>query len=172
MSASRGPVAFMSDGWCELFRHAVEEAERLGLQITLNAGPGWTGSGGPWVKAEQSMQHLVAAETNVTGPTHFDAVLPRPAPRDPYFGAQGLPDEMLRAREDFYADVAVLAVPQTDAAVPHQGPRREGAVSATSLHIHAGRQTVHRAADTQRGGVPGSCHAGPGRHRADRPSAK
>ena len=36
----RGPVAFMSPQWCELFRHAVEEAERLGLQITLNAGPG------------------------------------------------------------------------------------------------------------------------------------
>ncbi|MHB8974603.1 MAG: glycosyl hydrolase [Pirellulaceae bacterium] len=112
----RGPTAFMSDRWCELFRHAVEEAERLGLQITLNAGPGWTGSGGPWVKAEQSMQHLVAAEVPVSGPMHFDAVLPRPAPREPYFGAAGLPAEMLRAREDFYADVAVLAVRQTDAA--------------------------------------------------------
>ena len=46
----------------------MEEAERLGLAITLNAGPGWTGSGGPWVKAEQSMQHLVASEIDVTGP--------------------------------------------------------------------------------------------------------
>ena len=46
-----------------LFKHAVSEAERLGLQITLNAGPGWTGSGGPWVKPEQSMQHIVASET-------------------------------------------------------------------------------------------------------------
>ena len=36
----RGPVAFMSDPWCALFKHAVEEAERLGLEITLNAGPG------------------------------------------------------------------------------------------------------------------------------------
>ena len=75
----RGPVEFMSPEWRQLFKHAVKEAERLGLQITLNAGPGWTGSGGPWVKPEQSMQHIVASETEVTGPGRFDGILPRPA---------------------------------------------------------------------------------------------
>ncbi len=113
----RGPVAFMSDPWCGLLRHAVEEAERLGLAITLNAGPGWTGSGGPWVPPEQSMQHLVASETEVTGPVRFDAVLPRPDPRPPYFGMAGLPDEMLQSRLAFYADEAVLAVRRTDPTV-------------------------------------------------------
>src|SRR5512139_3199110 len=63
----KGPVRFMSEPWRALFKHAVTEAERLGLEITLNAGPGWTGSGGPWVKAEQSMQHIVAGETSVAG---------------------------------------------------------------------------------------------------------
>ena len=107
----RGPVAFMSDQWCGLFKHAVEEAERLGLEITLNAGPGWTGSGGPWVKAEQSMQHLVASSVEVVGPAHFHKSLPRPEPRKPFFGSAGLPRELIEARNDFYADVAVLAVP-------------------------------------------------------------
>ncbi|NTV82061.1 MAG: hypothetical protein HGA24_11645 [Candidatus Aminicenantes bacterium] len=45
----RGPVEFMSPEWRVLFKHVVREAERLGLEVTLNAGPGWTGSGGPWV---------------------------------------------------------------------------------------------------------------------------
>ncbi len=67
----RGPVKFMSPDWRALFKHAVDEAERLGLQITLNAGPGWTGSGGPWVKPEQSMQHLVASAVEVAGPQAF-----------------------------------------------------------------------------------------------------
>ena len=107
----RGPIAFMSDQWCDLFKHAVEEAERLGLEITLNAGPGWTGSGGPWVKAEQSMQHLVASAVELVGPAHFRKVLPRPEPRTPFFGNAGLPRELIQARNDFYADVAVLAVP-------------------------------------------------------------
>jgi hypothetical protein len=107
----RGPVKFMSNEWRQIFRHAVKEAERLGLQITLNAGPGWTGSGGPWVKPEQSMQHLVASESAITGPTNFDAALPQPAPRKPYFGTGGLPAELLKAQNEFYRDVAVLAFP-------------------------------------------------------------
>lgn len=116
----RGPVEFMSEEWRALFKHAVEEAERLGLEITLNAGPGWTGSGGPWVKTEESMQHLVSSAVDVSGGTTFDAVLPLPEPRKPYFGEEGLPAELLQARERFYADVAVLAVPKTpeDARIP------------------------------------------------------
>lgn len=107
----RGPVKFMSPEWRRLFKHAVREAERLGMQITLNAGPGWTGSGGPWVKPEQSMQHLVASAVEVTGPTNFRAALPQPQPRQPYFGTGGLPAELLKAQNEFYRDVAVLAFP-------------------------------------------------------------
>ena len=110
----RGPVEFMSDAWQGLFKHAVEEAERLGLQITLNAGPGWTGSGGPWVKAEQSMQHLVASAVEVSGPAHVDRILPRPEPRPPYFGEGGLPEWLLKARTEFYVDEAVLAFPHVN----------------------------------------------------------
>ena len=46
----RGPVEFMSEEWQDLFVHAVREAERLGIKILLGAGPGWCGSGGPWVR--------------------------------------------------------------------------------------------------------------------------
>ncbi|RPJ22317.1 MAG: hypothetical protein EHM35_18355, partial [Planctomycetaceae bacterium] len=108
-----GPVKFMSEPWRGLFKHAVTEAERLGLQITLNAGPGWTGSGGPWVKPEQSMQHIVAGETSVTGGQHFDAILPQPQPRPPFFGP--VPKEMEASWADFYRDVAVLAFPSPEA---------------------------------------------------------
>ena len=108
----RGPVEFMSDAWRELFKHAVEEAERLGLEITLNAGPGWTGSGGPWVKVEASMQHLVASAFEISGGTTIDVHLPVPDSRKPYFGESGLPEQMIHAREIFYADVAVMAFPK------------------------------------------------------------
>jgi alpha-L-rhamnosidase len=58
----RGKVDFLSDEWQELFSHAVREAERLGIRIILGSGPGWAGSGGPWVTPSQSMMHLVAGE--------------------------------------------------------------------------------------------------------------
>lgn len=105
----RGPVRFMSEPWRAMFKHAVTEAERLGLQITLNAGPGWTGSGGPWVKPEQSMQHVVASETKVTGGHRFDGLLPQPQPRPPFFGP--VPAELEPLRTGFYRDIAVLAFP-------------------------------------------------------------
>jgi hypothetical protein len=113
----RGPVEFMSPEWRGLFKHVIKEAERLGLEVTLNAGPGWTGSGGPWVKPEQSMQHIVAAATDVSGPSRFDAVLPRPARRPAFFGEGGLPQTIKDTMDGFYRDVAVLAFP-TPAAGP------------------------------------------------------
>jgi hypothetical protein len=113
----RGPVEFMSPDWRRLFKHVVKEAERLGLEVTLNAGPGWTGSGGPWVKPEQSMQHIVAAAAETAGPSRFDAVLPRPARRPAFFGEGGLPPEIKKTMDGYYRDVAVLAFP-TPAAGP------------------------------------------------------
>ncbi|MBI5693975.1 MAG: glycosyl hydrolase [Verrucomicrobia bacterium] len=105
----RGPVEFMSPAWRELFGHAVREADRLGIEIALGTGPGWCGTGGPWVKPEQSMQHLVASETTVTGPQRFAGPLPRPAPRTPFFGERTLTPELARLWKEYYRDVAVLA---------------------------------------------------------------
>jgi hypothetical protein len=112
----RGPVEFMSAEWRRLFAHAVREAERLGLEITLNAGPGWTGSGGPWVKPEQSMRHIVASATLVSGPRRFDDILTRPARRPGFFGDGLLPPDLEKIKNDYYRDVAVLAFPTPPAA--------------------------------------------------------
>ena len=106
-----GPVKFMSPEWRGMLAHAFSEADRLGLQLSLAAGPGWCGTGGPWISPEQSMQHLVASETLVTGPKAFDGALPQPKPRTPYFGEDTLTPELKKAWKEFYRDVAVLAFP-------------------------------------------------------------
>lgn len=107
----RGPVKFMSAQWRELLAHAFAEADRLGLEIALGSGPGWCGTGGPWVKPEQSMQHLVASEATASGPSKFDAILPKPQPRKPFFGEGTLTPELRKVWREFYRDVAVLAFP-------------------------------------------------------------
>ena len=98
-----GPVKFMSDEWQDCFVNAVRHAERLGIDITLGAGPGWTGSGGPWVKPEQSMQHLVFSATETEGPATFDGVLPVPGQRSTTWHTM---------RSPFYGDVVVYAFPK------------------------------------------------------------
>jgi hypothetical protein len=89
-----GPVGFMSQDWRALFSHAVAEAERLGLEINMNDDAGWNGSGGPWIKPEQSMQKVVWSETDVSGPRRFAGVLPQP-----------------QMTAGYYRDIAVLAFP-------------------------------------------------------------
>jgi hypothetical protein len=111
----RGKVDFLSAEWQELFKHAVKESERLGIEITLGVGPGWTGSGGPWVPAAQSMQHLVASTTVVSG--NGIIKLPLPLPKQPYFGEGSFTPELKKQWNDFYKDVAVLAFPTP---APHQ----------------------------------------------------
>jgi len=108
----RGTVDYMSEEWQELFVHAVHECERLGIKMVLGIGPGWNGSGGPWVEGEQSMQHLVSSSVTVTGGKGVqDIVLPVPQPKRPFFGKGAFTPEALKKWEDYYSDVAVLAFP-------------------------------------------------------------
>jgi len=106
-----GPVKFMSPAWRTLFKHVVDEAERCGIQVTLMSGPGWTGSGGPWVTPEESMQNIVGSSITVTGPAHFEGSLPQPARRPSFFGEGHLPPAMEKAKDEYYRDVAVVAFP-------------------------------------------------------------
>jgi hypothetical protein len=102
----KGPVKFMSEPWQELFAMMVHAAERLGIDISLGTGPGWCGSGGPWVTPEQSMQHLVFSVVEVTGPQNYSAMLPLPEQRSTEFHTLASP---------YYADVAVWALPNRKA---------------------------------------------------------
>ena len=107
----RGKVNFLSEEWQELYKHAVNEADRLGIRLILGSGPGWAGSGGPWVKPEQSMIHLVSSDTTVSGPADFDAIIPVPKPREPYFGDGSLTPHLKDIRNKWYRDVAMMAFP-------------------------------------------------------------
>ena len=107
----RGKVDFLSEEWQGLYVHAVRESERLGIQIVMGSGPGWAGSGGPWVKPEQSMMHLVTSSTVVHGPLVFKGQLGKPEARTPFFGAGILTPELKQIRDGWYEDVALLAYP-------------------------------------------------------------
>ena len=107
----RGKVDFLSEEWQELYKHAVREAERLGIRVILGSGPGWAGSGGPWVTPAQSMMHLVASDTTVSGSADFNSILPLPKPKKPFFEEASLTQTLKQQRDDWYEDVVVLAFP-------------------------------------------------------------
>ncbi len=90
--APHGPD-FFSPAWRELFKHALREADRLGLDMSLNIQSGWN-LGGPMVKPEEAPKKLVWTEARVSGGTKLKLNLAQPE------GSDG-----------FYRDLFVLAVP-------------------------------------------------------------
>ena len=87
----RGSVKALTDPWWGMVEHAIREGGRLGVNIGMFNCPGWSQSGGPWIKPEQAMRYMVSAERRVTGPARFEERLP--VPKEPF------------------QDIAVLAFP-------------------------------------------------------------
>jgi hypothetical protein len=111
-----GPL-FGSPRWRELYRHALREAARFHLEISLNVVSGWN-LGGPGVKPEQAAKLLTFSRVTVRGP----AAIHRPLPPPP-------------AAVGFYRDIAVLAYPLRHGEAMPARPIRQLALKTASLEL-------------------------------------
>ena len=66
-SVKPGDVPVLSEKWWGCMEHAIREAGRIGVKIGMFNCPGWSMSGGPWVKADKTMRYLVSSENQVKG---------------------------------------------------------------------------------------------------------
>lgn len=73
-----GSVKMFSDEWWEILHLALRTAAELDIEIGIFNSPGWSQSGGPWIKPEQSMRYLASSETVVTGPQKLKTELKKP----------------------------------------------------------------------------------------------
>ncbi|HEC42520.1 MAG TPA: glycoside hydrolase [Bacteroides sp.] len=87
-----GPL-YGSDPWNELFVFALDEARRLGLQMGFNIQSGWN-LGGPRVTPQYAAKQLSYSQAKVSGGNGVTIQLEQPESRD-----------------DFYKDIALLALP-------------------------------------------------------------
>ena len=71
-----GPV-FMSPEWMELYKHAIKEAQRLGMELSVNTQSGWN-PGGPTITPELALKKIVYTETKVRGGKTIQISLPQP----------------------------------------------------------------------------------------------
>ena len=85
-----GPT-FFSPEWRELYQHTLREADRLGLEISLNIQSGWN-LGGPVVTKEDAAKKYVWSELKISGGSNVVVKLPEP-----------------KARENFYRDTGISA---------------------------------------------------------------
>ena len=94
-----GPT-FFTPPWRALYKHALQEADRLGLEMSLNIQSGWN-LGGPQVLAEDAAKKYTWSVLLTSGDTNQAIQLPRPG-----------------AVENYYQDVAVVAFQRRNARPP------------------------------------------------------
>ena len=71
-------ATFMSPAWKDCMRYAIHEADSLGMEVTIQATPGWSNTGGPWVEPADAMKKLVWRECTVKGGKRVTLQLPEP----------------------------------------------------------------------------------------------
>jgi hypothetical protein len=71
----KDPIKPMSPEFFDAWKFAAEESDRLGLDIISQCGPGWTHSGGPWIKPYQAIQKIVFSERRIRLETETDIKL-------------------------------------------------------------------------------------------------
>jgi len=74
----KGNVKALTEEWFQMLDHAIREGKRTGVNIGLFNSPGWSQSGGPWNKPENSMRYLTMSELKVKGPQKLSVKLTVP----------------------------------------------------------------------------------------------
>jgi (4-O-methyl)-D-glucuronate---lignin esterase len=121
-------IVTFNNKWWQMVRFAAQESHRLGLQFGFHNCAGYETSGGPWITPDLSMQEAVWSETKFTGPGKFTSTLPRPTvdihadqPFPVYIDDTGrLEKPEVPARQTYFRDIAVLAVPASGVIATNQ----------------------------------------------------
>ena len=157
-------LAFMTPLWKKAFKHAAELADRFGLELAVAGAPGWSESGGPWVRPEEAMKKLVWSETRMSGGLPFSGTLPMPP--DTIGPFQNVPADRtasgfsgptpIKPVPNLYRDVAVIAyrLPDQEQSMSELNPSvtsSAGPISGSALwdgdfvnaiHLPLGKQGV------------------------------
>ena len=94
-----GGIEYNSPEFHEYMTHAINEAERLGLEASFNSASGWSCTGGPWITPEHSMKMIVWSETKIHGGSEKTITLQLPELNEK------------QQAYHFYRDAAVIAFP-------------------------------------------------------------
>lgn len=124
-------LPYFSDGWKEAFRFALHRADSMGFEVTIASAPGWSSTGGPWVKPEEAMKKLEWRTVEVEGGGVRIQLPPLYNKVGPYQDLEK-PNDRVTVRP-YGCDLAVLAarIPDADRTMESLGARL--AVSDTAI---------------------------------------
>ena len=108
-------LIYMQDDWKDAFRYAIGLADSLGMEMAVASAPGWSSTGGPWVKPENAMKKLTWRETVVEGGQKLTMKLPEAYDNTGFFQNSWAAENSSEfyspvPPEKYYEDIAVMAV--------------------------------------------------------------
>jgi len=110
-------LVYMTPEWKDAFLFTTKLADSLGLEMAIAGSPGWSESGGPWVKPAQAMKKFVWSETHIKGGQPFSGILPKPPTTTGTFQNIAIKRNANAAPiPEYYADASVVAyrLPEND----------------------------------------------------------
>ena len=135
-------LVYMTPEWKDAFLFTTKLADQLGLEEAIAGSPGWSESGGPWVKPSQGMKKVVWSETRVEGGKPFSGALPHPPTVSgplqniPIFDFLAMiGGQAPTAPPTFYADTAVIAYRAAESDVPVSSLQPRISSSSGSLDL-------------------------------------
>ena len=120
-------LTYMTPDWIDAFRFTTKLADSLKLEMAIAGSPGWSESGGPWVKPENGMKKIVWKELRVKGGTSRIKIDAPSGTTGPFQNIPKQSDMILSVERTklpvFYKDVAVIAfkLPATDQSLAELG---------------------------------------------------
>ncbi len=112
-------LTYMTPEWKDAFRFTAKLADSLHLEMAIAGSPGWSESGGPWVKPEDGMKKIVWTTTRVNGGASNIKIAAPAGVTGPFQNIVLQPGfgETVDASKQptFYKDVAVVAYKLPDA---------------------------------------------------------
>lgn len=111
----KGKVKALTEEWFLMLDHAIREGKRTGVNIGLFNSPGWSQSGGPWNKPENSMRYLTMSELKVKGPQKLSVKLTAPTAQFQDVAVVAYATPVNDASYLSNANSTITAVPETEA---------------------------------------------------------
>jgi hypothetical protein len=121
-------LVFMTPEWKAAFKFATDLAGQKGLEMAIAGSPGWSVTGGPWVKPEDGMKKYVWSELEVEGAKAFSGKLPQPSDQtgkfqDAHLEGGGISGGFIGEVPSFYRDASVIAFPVNEKSFSDLSPR-------------------------------------------------
>jgi len=126
-----GKIKMFSDEWWDIVHLTLKTATRLNIQIGIFNSPGWSQSGGPWIKPEQSMRYLTSSQVRVKGPQLFNKQLIKPQ-----INFQDIKVLAYPVSDDYNTDISLLKPQLTAMPFVDSLPNLMDHNTSTGIHLN------------------------------------